>query len=70
MQIQLRRSKILELSSQGYAQIEIATQVQVDEPTISRDMALLRQEAQENLQKDIHETVPEEYQRRKTAYRE
>ncbi|MGI8833012.1 MAG: hypothetical protein ACR2IS_10300 [Nitrososphaeraceae archaeon] len=63
MQVQWRRAKVLELSSQGYTQIEIATQLQVDEPTISRDLACLRQEAQENLQKHIHETVPEEYQK-------
>ena len=62
MQVQWRRAKVLELSSQGYTQIEIATQLQVDEPTISRDMALLRQEAQENLQHHIHEEVPEDYQ--------
>jgi DNA-binding CsgD family transcriptional regulator len=29
---------VLEMSSQGYSQIEIATQLQVDEPTISRDI--------------------------------
>ena len=34
MQVQWRRVKVLELSSQGYSQIEIATQLQVDEPTI------------------------------------
>jgi IS30 family transposase len=63
MQVQWRRAKVLELSSQGYTQIEIATQLQVDEPTISRNMALLRQEAQENLRLHIHEVVPEEYQK-------
>jgi predicted transcriptional regulator len=54
-------SLLEELSSQGYTQIEIATQLQVDEPTISRDISLLRQQALENLQKHIHEVVPEEY---------
>jgi IS30 family transposase len=63
IQVQWRRAKVIELSSQGYTQIEIANQLQVDEPTISRDIALLRQEAQENLQKHIHEVVPEEYQK-------
>lgn len=63
MQVQWRRAKVLELSSQGHTQIEIATQLQVDEVTVCRDTQFLRQEAQENLQKHIHETVPEEYQK-------
>ena len=37
--------------------------MQVDEPTISRDVQYLRQKAQKNLQKHIHEAVPEEYQK-------
>ena len=63
MQVQWRRAKVLELSSQGYTELEIATQLQVDEPTISRDVQYLRQKAQKNLQKHIHEIVPEEYQK-------
>jgi hypothetical protein len=55
--------KVLELSSKGYSQIDIATQLQADEPTISRDMAYLRQEAKETLEKHLHEIVPEEYQK-------
>ena len=45
MQVQWRRAKVLELSSQGYTQIELATQLQVDEPSISRDMVCLIQQA-------------------------
>jgi transcriptional regulator with PAS, ATPase and Fis domain len=63
MQVQWRRAKVLELSSQGYTQIEIATQLQVDEPIISRDMTYLNQQAQKSLQRHIHEVVPEEYQK-------
>lgn len=63
MQVQWRRAKVLELSSRGYTQIEIATRLQVDEHTISRDMACLREEAQENLVQHIREVVPEEYQK-------
>src|SRR5215208_1638437 len=62
-QVQWRRAKVLELSSQGYSQIDIATQLQVDEVTISKDVAILRQQAQQNLQHHIHEVVPEEYQK-------
>jgi hypothetical protein len=43
--------------------IEIANGLQVDEVTVCRDTQLLRLQAQENLQKHIHETVPEEYQK-------
>jgi hypothetical protein len=43
------------------------TMLQVDKSIISRDMAHLRHEAQENLQKHIHETIPEEYQKAMTS---
>jgi hypothetical protein len=35
----------------------------VDLATVNRDIHFLRQQAQENIQKHIHETVPEEYER-------
>ena len=62
-QVKWRRAKVLELLSQGCTQLDIATVLQVDEPTISRDAQYLRQKAQKNLQKHIHEIVPEEYQK-------
>jgi IS30 family transposase len=63
-QIDWRRAKVLELSSQGYSEREIAEELQPIAPvTIHRDLVHLRQQAQENLQKHIHETVPEEYQK-------
>ncbi len=61
-QIEWRRAKVLELFSQGYNHSEIAQKMQVDRMTIHRDKQFLRQQAQENLQKHIHEVVPEEYQ--------
>ena len=36
LQIEWRRAKVLELSSQGYSQIEIATNLQIDKLIISR----------------------------------
>lgn len=66
-QIEWRRDRCLELSSQGFSQSDIATMLQVDKSIISRDMAHLRHEAQENLQKHIHETIPEEYQKAMTG---
>ena len=62
MQVQWRRAKVLELSSQGYTQSEISTRLRVDESIISRDKAQLRQEAQENLKIHIQDKLPEEYQ--------
>jgi IS30 family transposase len=62
-QIEWRRSQVLELASQGYSQREICQKLQLDKSAVSRDIAFLRQEAQDNLQKHIHEVVPEEYQK-------
>jgi transcriptional regulator len=59
-QIEWRRDRVLELSSQGFTQSDIATMLQVDKSIISRDLGYLRQQAQENLQKHIHETIPED----------
>ena len=62
MQVQWRRAKVLELSSQGYTQSEISKSLQVDVSVISRDRTYLRQGAQENLKTHIQDKLPEEYQ--------
>src|ERR671924_1153799 len=63
-QVEWRRAKVLELSSQGYSEREIAEKLQpITHVTIHRDIQFLRQQAQENLQKHIHEVVPDEYQK-------
>ena len=62
-QIEWRRSRVLELSSQGHSQYEIAQKLQIAKGTVNSDLAYLRKQAQENLQKHIHETIPEEYQK-------
>ena len=61
-QIDWRRAKVLELSSQGYSQIEIATDLQIDKSVICRDLVYLRQQANENLKTHINDKLPEEYQ--------
>jgi hypothetical protein len=61
--IEWRRAKVLELSSQGYNQSEIATIMQVGISTINRDAIYLRQQAQENLKIHVQQKLPEEYQR-------
>ena len=62
-QIEWRRAKVLELSSQGHNQIEIATNLQMDKSIISRDLAYLRQQTQDNLKMHIQDKLPEEYQK-------
>ena len=58
-----RRAQVLELSSQGFSDREIATKLQVSPLTVYRDLRYLRKQAQDNLQKHIHEVIPEEYQK-------
>ena len=60
-QVEWRRDRVLELSSQGFSQSDISTVLHVDRSIISRDMAHLRHRARENLQHHIHQTIPEEY---------
>jgi hypothetical protein len=62
-QIEWRRDRVLELSSQGFSQSDIATVLQVDKSIISRDAAYLRRQAMDNLQHHIHETIPAEYEK-------
>ena len=62
-QIEWRKSQVLELSSQGYTEREIATRLQVHCTTVHRDIASLNKQARENLQHHIHETIPAEYQK-------
>ena len=63
LELDWRRNMVLELSSQGYTDREIASKLQISHITVHRDLVRLRKLAQDNLQKHIHETVPEEYQK-------
>jgi IS30 family transposase len=58
-----RRSKVLELSSQGHSEREIASTLQMHPTTVHRDLAFLRRQAQENLKSHIQENLPEQYQK-------
>jgi hypothetical protein len=62
-QVEWRRDRVLELSSRGHTQADIASLLQVDKSLICKDIAYLRRRAQDNLQHHIHEIVPEEYQK-------
>ena len=58
-QLEWRRAQVLELSSQGYSEREIGYKLQIGNITVHRDITFLRQKAQDNLQKHIHEVVPD-----------
>ena len=61
--IEWRRSQVLDLSSQGRTEREIATMLRVGAATIGRDLAYLNKQARENLQVHIQERLPEQYQK-------
>jgi DNA-binding transcriptional regulator LsrR (DeoR family) len=62
-QVEWRRTKVLELSHQGYSRSEIGQKLQLDRVRVHRDIQFLRQQAQQNLDHHVHEVVPMEYQR-------
>jgi Holliday junction resolvase RusA-like endonuclease len=58
-----RRSQVLQYSSQGYTQRDIAQKLQIDKSAVNRDLQFLKQQARNNLQNHIHEVVPMEFER-------
>src|ERR687886_2913828 len=64
MQVEWRRTKVLELLSKGNtSQSEIAKALQVDLSIISRDVYFLRQQAKHNIKRYIDERLLEEYEK-------
>jgi hypothetical protein len=61
--LEWRRSKVLELASQGYNQSEISRILQISQPTINRDISYMRQQSKENIKKYVDERLPEEYEK-------
>ena len=61
--IEWRRSKILELSSDGYNQREISQKLQITKSVVNRDVIFLRKQARESLQYHIQNRIPEEFQK-------
>jgi Trp operon repressor len=61
--IDWRRSKVQELSSQGYSQRDIAQMLQVSNGTVNKDLFILRQRAKDNIKRYIDERLPEEYEK-------
>jgi hypothetical protein len=62
MQVEWRRAKVLELTSKGNSQTEIAGILHVDLSIISRDISYLRLQSKQNI-KYIDERLPEEYEK-------
>jgi hypothetical protein len=58
-----RRAQVLELTSQGYTHREIVSKLQIAKGTVFNDLAFIKKQSIENLQKHIHEVVPMEYQK-------
>jgi len=62
-QIEWRRAKVLELSSQGRSQREIADIIHIGIGTVNRDLSYLNKQAQDNLKTHIQQRLPEQYQK-------
>jgi hypothetical protein len=60
--LQWRRNKVLELSSQGRNQHQIASILQVGLGTVNRDIQHLKRLAKANISKYINETLPLKYE--------
>src|SRR5437899_5235567 len=63
IRLEWRRNNVLESSSQGHSQPEIATILQVGLGTVNRDLSFLRQQAKSNIKRYIDERLPEEYEK-------
>jgi hypothetical protein len=62
-QIEWRRCQVMELSSKGYNQSEIAKKLQLPKWTISEDIDYLREQSKKNIRRYIDETLPFEYEK-------
>ena len=62
-QIEWRQSQVLQYAAYGYSEREIATKLQISQPTIHRDLVILKRRAKEDIRKYIDEQVPFEYKK-------
>jgi predicted transcriptional regulator len=65
VETQLRRERVLELTSKGKTQTEIANILNYSQPTISNDVIYLRKKAKENLQNHFS-LLPYQYEQAKS----
>jgi hypothetical protein len=70
LELEWRRSKVLELNCQGYSQPETAKILQVSLGTVNRDLSIIRQQARKDIEEHIQKRLPEEYQRCLTGLNE
>ena len=61
--IEWRRARVLELSSQGRTEREIATILKVGPATVGRDLSYLNKQARENLKSYVQDRLPDQYQK-------
>jgi hypothetical protein len=61
--IDLRHGRVLELTSQGYSQRQIANMLQTSHRTVGFDQIFLRQKAKDNIRHYTDERLPEEYEK-------
>jgi hypothetical protein len=59
----MRRSRVNELYSQGYSQPEIARILVVGIGTVNRDISYFRNQAKDAMKRHLAERIPEEYQK-------
>jgi hypothetical protein len=62
-QIGWRVDKVLDLSSKGHSEREIAQTLKVSQATVHRDLVILKQQAKENIRSYIDKQLPVEYQK-------
>jgi IS30 family transposase len=62
-----RRDFVLQKLSKGWSQTQIAKELQLHPATISLDVQFLREQAQQDLQTHIKETIPFEFKKSKQA---
>jgi hypothetical protein len=70
LELEWRRSKVLELNSQGYSQPETAKILQISLGTVNRDLSIIRQQARKNMQEHLQKRLPDEYNRCLTGLNE
>lgn len=61
-QVTWRRNKTHELLIKGYHQSQIAQVLKISEPTVSRDVNYLREQARLNMHSHLQDRLPQEYE--------
>ena len=62
-QVEWRQSQVLQYAADGYTEREIAAQLKISQPTIHRDLVILRQQAKQQINEYITHQVPFEYKK-------